>query len=147
MSQTKSPEVTMLQEFLRLAQRAAQERTMRTICSEAVGSEKRVKHDCSGCESKLLRNDGSRIQQRHHHHRIGQPSPWTSGRGPQDVRWEVDALWQQRDSFLAERGGSSVQDTMAVVGVNSSCPDRTSDGRYPHQWMIGVVKGARYGLR
>ena len=40
----------------------------------------------------------------------------------QDLRWEVDALRHERDSLVAERGGSVVQDTtMAVVGVNSTC--------------------------
>ena len=43
----------------------------------------------------------------------------------QDLRWEVDTLKHERDSLVAKRGGSVVQDTtMAVVDVNSACSDR-----------------------
>ena len=171
---TRSPEVTMLQESLKLAQRAVQERPVGVQLAQCeqfvVRAQKRL--DSLDEERAKLVSELEEGQARLQRLRVGAsqkpqepnataPAPpphWAAELqrlqslvaqmqqeriqlgaqqeriqlGPrqveeelQDVRWEVDALRHERDSLVAERGGSVVQDTtMVVVGLNSTCSDR-----------------------
>ena len=150
----------MLQESLRSARRAAQVPPLGVQlaqCEQFVTPQK-VKHVCSGCESKQLR--GPRKRSLRHQ---WPPPDWAAELqrlqslvsqlqeeriqlGPrlleeelQDLRWEVDALRHERDSLVAERGSVGPDTTMAVVPSSDRMAALIEEGEMKRRKMEAAL--------